>query len=99
MKNPFLPSAIAAAVLTLLNQTAAQAQTAEAPAAEPSKEVSKEIQQVVVTGVASARGVRKVDSAFSITTANEEQLKQAAPSSTADIMKIVPGVYAESTGG
>ncbi|MYM69284.1 TonB-dependent receptor [Pseudoduganella sp. FT55W] len=99
MKNPFLPSAIAAAVLVLVNQAAAQAQTAEAPAAEPSKEVAKEIQQVVVTGVASARGVRKVDSAFSITTANEEQLKQAAPSSTADIMKIVPGVYAESTGG
>ncbi|MYN27013.1 TonB-dependent receptor [Duganella levis] len=98
MKNPFLPSAIAAAVLILVNQTA-QAQTAEATAPEPSKEVSKEIQQVVVTGVASARGVRKVDSAFSITTANEEQLKQAAPSSTADIMKIVPGVYAESTGG
>ena len=99
MKTPFLPSAIAAAVLVLVNQAAAQAQTAEAPATEPSKEVSKEIQQVVVTGVASARGVRKVDSAFSITTANEEQLKQAAPSSTADIMKIVPGVYAESTGG
>jgi outer membrane receptor protein involved in Fe transport len=98
MKNPFLPSAIAAAVLILVNQSA-QAQTAEATAPEPSKEVSKEIQQVVVTGVASARGVRKVDSAFSITTANEEQLKQAAPSSTADIMKIVPGVYAESTGG
>jgi len=98
MKTPFLPSAIAAAVLTLLNQSAAQAQTTDA-AAEPSKEVAKEIQQVVVTGVASARGVRKVDSAFSITTANEEQLKQAAPSSTADIMKIVPGVYAESTGG
>lgn len=107
MKNPFLPSAIAAAVLTLLNQTAAQAQTqtdapaavAIAPATEASKEVSKEIQQVVVTGVASARGVRKVDSAFSITTASEEQLKQASPSSTADIMKLVPGVYAESTGG
>jgi outer membrane receptor protein involved in Fe transport len=103
MKNPFLPSAIAAAVLTLLNQTAAQAQTqTDAPAAvatEASKEVSKEIQQVVVTGVASARGVRKVDSAFSITTASEEQLKQASPSSTADIMKLVPGVYAESTGG
>nr|WP_315259557.1 TonB-dependent receptor [uncultured Duganella sp.] len=102
MKNPFLPSAIAAAVLILVHQSAA-AQTepasAAAAAAEPSTEVSKEIQQVVVTGVASARGVRKVDSAFSITTANEEQLKQASPSSTADIMKLVPGVYAESTGG
>ncbi|RYE95820.1 MAG: TonB-dependent receptor, partial [Oxalobacteraceae bacterium] len=61
--------------------------------------VQKEIQQVVVTGTASASGTRKIDTSFSITTANEEQLKQAAPTSTADVLKIVPGVYAESTGG
>ena len=60
--------------------------------------VQAEIQQVVVTGVATG-GVRKLDSAFSITTATEEQLRQAAPSSTADILKLVPGVYAEATGG
>jgi iron complex outermembrane receptor protein len=103
-QNPFLLSAVTVAVLTLLSQTAAHAQAtpavaAEAPAQATSKEVTNEVQQVVVTGVASARGVRKVDSAFSITTASEEQLKQASPSSTADIMKLVPGVYAESTGG
>lgn len=99
-QNPFLLSAVAAAVLTLLSQTAAAQEQAAAPAETAnSKEVNKEIQQVVVTGTASARGVRKVDSAFSITTASEEQLKQASPSSTADIMKLVPGVYAESTGG
>ncbi|GGC08023.1 TonB-dependent receptor [Pseudoduganella buxea] len=60
--------------------------------------VQTELQQVVVTGVATG-GVRKLDSAFSITTASEEQLRQAAPSSTADILKLVPGVYAEATGG
>jgi outer membrane receptor protein involved in Fe transport len=57
------------------------------------------MQQVVVTGTASASGTRKLDTSFSITTATEEQLKAAAPSSTADVLKIVPGVYAESTGG
>ncbi|NVD70524.1 TonB-dependent receptor [Duganella sp. BJB1802] len=98
-QNPFLLSAVTAAVLTLVNQTAAQAQSAVPAEPSTTKEVAAEVQQVVVTGVASARGVRKVDSAFSITTATEEQLKQASPSSTADIMKIVPGVYAESTGG
>ncbi len=98
-QNPFLLSAVTAAVLTLVNQTAAQAQSAAPTEQATSKEVTAEVQQVVVTGVASARGVRKVDSAFSITTATEEQLKQASPSSTADIMKLVPGVYAESTGG
>lgn len=98
-QNPFLLTAVTAAVLTLVNQTAAQAQSTAQVEPAPSKEVAAEVQQVVVTGVASARGVRKVDSAFSITTATEEQLKQASPSSTADIMKLVPGVYAESTGG
>ncbi|WGG50292.1 TonB-dependent receptor plug domain-containing protein [Rugamonas sp. DEMB1] len=101
-QNKFLLSSVTLAVLTLINQ--AQAQNAvETPAPAVSvaagDAVAKEIQQVVVTGVSGARGVRKIDSAFSITTASEEQLKSAAPSSTADIMKLVPGVYAESTGG
>ncbi|NRR30908.1 TonB-dependent receptor [Oxalobacteraceae bacterium] len=105
--NTLLLSSVTLAVLTLFNQTArAQEAAAPVPAAAPASAapaakdaVAAEVQQVVVTGVASARGVRKLDSAFSITTANEEQLRSAAPSSTADIMKLVPGVYAEATGG
>jgi outer membrane receptor protein involved in Fe transport len=80
-------SAVALAVLALVAQSQAMAQE------------SSEMQQVVVTGTASASGTRKIDTSFSITTATEEQLKAAAPSSTADVLKIVPGVYAESTGG
>ncbi|AKU23052.1 TonB-dependent siderophore receptor [Massilia sp. NR 4-1] len=103
MKSPntLLLSSITLAVLTLAQQAQAQAQAGAEQAAPPapSKEVQAEIQQVVVTGVAAAGGIRKVDSAFSITTANEEQLKAAAPTSTADILKLVPGVYAEATGG
>lgn len=102
-------SAIALAVLALgahcqamAQETPAQPAPAESAASQapatPSA-VQREIQQVVVTGTASASGTRKIDAAFSITTANEEQLKSAAPSSTADIMKIVPGAYAEATGG
>jgi len=82
-------SAVALAVLALVAESQAIAQD----------NVQKEIQQVVVTGTASASGTRKIDTSFSITTATEEQLKQAAPSSTADVLKIVPGVYAEATGG
>ncbi|WP_323143657.1 TonB-dependent receptor [Massilia phyllosphaerae] len=90
-------SASALAVLALVAQVQAAAQdTSPLPAQD---NVQKEIQQVVVTGTASASGTRKIDTSFSITTANEEQLKQAAPTSTADVLKIVPGVYAESTGG
>lgn len=94
----FLLSSIGLAVLTLVNQ--AQAAGQSAPATGSTQDgVAAEIQQVVVTGTASASGTRKIDTSFSITTATEEQLKAAAPSSTADVLKLVPGVYAEATGG
>jgi len=104
MKTPrkLLLSSISIAVLTLINQAQAaepQAAATEQAAAPAQKDAAQsDIQQVVVTGVATG-GLRRLDSAFSISTANEEQLKAAAPSSTADILKLVPGVYAESTGG
>jgi len=104
MKTPrkLLLSSISIAVLTLINQAQAaepQAAATEQAAAPTQKDAAQsDIQQVVVTGVATG-GLRRLDSAFSISTANEEQLKAAAPSSTADILKLVPGVYAESTGG
>lgn len=90
----FVLSTVALAVLTLVSQAQAAGQAAPQETA-----VAQEIQQVVVTGTASASGTRKIDTSFSITTANEEQLKSASPSSTADVLKLVPGVYAESTGG
>jgi outer membrane receptor protein involved in Fe transport len=108
----FLLSSVTLAVLTLISQAQAADSPVPAPApqaestvpaqaqAAPAKDsVAAELQQVVVTGVAASRGVRKLDSAFSITTASEEQLKSASPSSTADVLKLVPGVYAEATGG
>jgi outer membrane receptor protein involved in Fe transport len=90
-------SAVALAVLSLVVHCQAAAQ--ESSPLPPQDNAQKEMQQVVVTGTASASGTRKIDTSFSITTASEEQLKAAAPTSTADVLKIVPGVYAESTGG
>jgi outer membrane receptor protein involved in Fe transport len=90
-------SQVAFAVLVLAAQSQAAAQESSPLPAQDNAQ--KEMQQVVVTGTASASGTRKIDTSFSITTASEEQLKAAAPSSTADVLKIVPGVYAEATGG
>lgn len=97
-QRPILLSSVTLAVLTLMSQAhaAGQASTAPAPAADS---VSAEIQTVVVTGTASSGGVRKLDASYSITTANEEQMKSAAATSTADLLKIVPGVFAEASGG
>jgi iron complex outermembrane recepter protein len=99
MKNPatFQLSAIAIAVLALTHQAQAQTQDGAAQGGDQ-KAVAAEIQQVVVTGSAT-NGVRKLDATYSITTASEEQMKEAAPASTADLLKIVPGVFAEATGG
>ena len=57
------------------------------------------LDSVVVSGTAQSKGVRKSEASYSITTASPEQIQEAAPSSTADLLKIVPGVWAESTGG
>ncbi len=100
MKNhrQFLLSSVTLGVLALMSQARAAGQaTPTAPAATDA--VTAEVQTVVVTGTAASGGVRKLDAAYSITTANEEQLKAAAPTSTADLLKIVPGIFAEATGG
>ena len=55
--------------------------------------------EVVVTGTAASAGVKKLDASFSISTASLEEIKDAQPSSSADLLKIVPGLWAESSGG
>ncbi len=58
-----------------------------------------DVDEIVVTGSANSKGQRKQDAPFAITTATEEAMKDAAPSSTADLAKMVPGLFAEVTGG
>lgn len=110
--NKLLLSSITVAVLTMMNQASAQQNAAAATTAEPAAapaqsqqdatqdaNVKAEVMQIVVTGVANGGSKRKLDAGYAITTATEEQIKEANPSSTADLIKIVPGIYVESTGG
>lgn len=60
---------------------------------------SNSLQEVVVTGTPEESGVKLLDASFAITTASLTQIHQALPSSAADLLKIVPGLWAESTGG
>jgi outer membrane receptor protein involved in Fe transport len=93
-----LSSAVLAALATMAQaQTAAPAPAASAASA-PTRNVEK-LEAVIITGTARSEGLKKLDASFSITTANEEQIKDAAPSSAADLLKIVPGVSVETTGG
>ncbi len=84
------------------NGTITLHQAADAPAGgvlSAGNQAAQEMETVIVTGSSNLLGERKLDASFSITTASESQIREAAPSSTADLLKIVPGVFVESTGG
>lgn len=88
--------ALSAAIAAALAPVAVLAQ--DAAPAEKSSEATT-LDTVVVSGTATAGGVRKLEASFNIVTANAEQIKQANPKSTADLLKISPGMWPESTGG
>jgi outer membrane cobalamin receptor len=60
---------------------------------------TQSLEGIVVTGTATSAGVRKIDASYNIVAADLEQIKEANPVSTADILKISPGIWAESSGG
>ncbi|WP_207796691.1 TonB-dependent receptor [Sphingomonas oleivorans] len=74
-------------------------QSAGAGSSVPTEQAEAGASEIVVTGTARSSGVRKLDAGFSITTASEEDIRRIVPQSTADLLKIVPGVYVETSGG
>lgn len=53
---------------------------------------------IIVTGTAGG-GVNRQNAAFAVTNIDAESIAKAAPNSTADLFKVIPGVSAESSGG
>ncbi|MBD9378713.1 TonB-dependent receptor [Pseudoxanthomonas sp. 22568] len=92
------PSAVLAQDAGTPAQQTPQQQPQQAPA-EQGQSQATTLDTVVVSGTATAGGVRKLEASFNIVTANAEQIKQANPKSTADLLKISPGMWPESTGG
>jgi hypothetical protein len=56
------------------------------------------LETIVVTGSALG-GVKKLEASYNIVTATEAEIRNANPKSTADLLKISPGMWPESTGG
>ena len=78
----------------------AQAADPQAEAAEPANAAASsndQLEQVVVTATATA--VRKLDASYTITSVSAEDIKQANPKSAADLLKVSPGLWPESSGG
>jgi hypothetical protein len=75
------------------------AAAAEAPPADASAAHTNTLDEIVVTGSPESKGLKKLDASFSITTASLEEIRDVNPSSSADLLKIVPGLWDESSGG
>ncbi|MBJ7311600.1 TonB-dependent receptor domain-containing protein [Rugamonas sp. CCM 8940] len=101
MRTPdFKPSGIAAAVaaaLAVLHLGAAQAQSQQAAAADAAKTDGLNLERVVVTGTTG--GSSKMKSSVSVSTMELDAIKQGAPTSAAEVLRSVPGLRAESSGG
>jgi len=75
---------------------------AAAPASTPAPEAPADsdglgLQEIVVT--ASATRVSKMDSSVSVSTVDASQLQELAPQSAADVLRDIPGIRAEASGG
>jgi len=57
------------------------------------------IEEIITTGTAGGSELRKFDASFAITTMDDEDISKFSPKSTADLLKLVPGVWSESSGG
>lgn len=57
------------------------------------------LEQVVVTGTAATGGLKKIDTSYSVTSATLDQIREFNPKSSADLLKMAPGVFPESSGG
>ncbi len=55
------------------------------------------LDDIVVTGTRTGR--RKFETSYAITTIDDDQIKQKAPLSVADLISSTPGIYVESSGG
>lgn len=58
-----------------------------------------QLEEMIVTGTPGGAAVRKFDASFAISTISEEEITKVAPASTADLLKTIPGVWVESSGG
>jgi len=57
------------------------------------------IEEVIIIGTAGGKGVNRLEASFAVSTFDANELEKIQPKSTADLLKSVPGIWAESSGG
>ena len=92
------PTRIALAVaVALLQLGAAQAQNAPAPAAVANPNDGLKLDSVVVTGTSSK--LSKMKQSVSVSTLDAAQIERSGATSAAELLRSVPGIRSESSGG
>ncbi len=57
------------------------------------------LEEVIVTGTPGGAGISKLDASFAVTNVSADDIEKAAAHSTADLLKEIPGVWIEASGG
>jgi iron complex outermembrane recepter protein len=65
----------------------------------PAPEAMSAAPDIVVVGTPGGGGARRQDAAFAVTSVDADQIGRLAPNSPADILKLVPGLTVETSGG
>jgi outer membrane receptor protein involved in Fe transport len=96
------PTRIALAVaVALLQLGAAQAQTTPAPTPAPAADANPndglKLDSVVVTGTSTK--LSKMKQSVSVSTLDAEQIERSGATSAAELLRSVPGIRSESSGG
>ena len=86
---------VAVAVASVLYGVGAPVHAQEAAEAPAPGDV---LQEVVVTANAT-QGVKKLDASYNIVSVSLDEIKAANPQSTAEVFKLSPGIWPESSGG
>src|SRR4051812_3259403 len=99
LRASFLLPALLAGSLADGQSTLAPSESpgSNAALARPESDAPLKLDQMVVTGSVMPRS--KLESALAITTVGPAEIQTAAPRSTAEMLKQIPGLYTESTGG
>jgi iron complex outermembrane receptor protein len=88
--NRFFCRAIITALIAVVPHTLALAQDSTE---------DEVIEEIITIGTPGGGGVERQQASFALTTLDEEDIAKFSPKSTADLLKSVPGVWAESSGG
>jgi len=91
-----VPHVLAAAVAAILHGAGGTAHAADNPADEAA---TNQLDEILVTATATTSGVKKLDASYNIVAVDAEEIKESNPKSTADLLKISPGIWPESSGG